>query len=127
MNKGTILLVLMSFLFVDTSFGQIMRIPVLVHHYLEHSKVHQESVIDFIIEHYTQDIQHDHDTHNDHANLPFKSADYILNLTLKIISPASSSNNDIAQITLDNTIRIGQESRYYFSYLNSIWQPPRRA
>lgn len=52
-----------------TEFTEIMRLPILVEHYLEHkSKVEKLSFVEFLTMHYETDVAHD-ETDN---SLPFK-------------------------------------------------------
>lgn len=122
-------LIAISFLFVfltaNTAFGQILRLPTLIHHFFEHLEEDNSSFFEYLIEHYADRINHPDTNHNDHKNLPFKTASsFTSNITIIfsestiLIPPFFSENRDVKTfaITLN---------KYLEGSLCSIWQPPQ--
>lgn len=110
---------------VNTSFGELLRLPTLIHHYFEHSELDNYNFIEFLCEHYTKQISHQDDKHHDHENLPFKNVN---NHTLQLFSIAQHSIYSIDHIFLDreNPPKIlFVNPPYSNTYLDNIWQPPR--
>jgi hypothetical protein len=109
-----------------TEFGQLLRLPLLVNHYLEHKKAHNElSIGDFILIHYSQ--QHQDGANEEDRQLPFKShlecaklfsiaAPFPNSLDL-IIPPTTLRNNDIPR----------ESAPLSAGVRNMIWQPPRHS
>src|SRR5690606_33774379 len=83
------------FLFIlltaNTAFGQLLRLPTLVHHYLEHVEWDNSTLFQFLSEHYATTINHPDDKHHDHEKLPFKAADLQVIQVVTIISHANFS------------------------------------
>lgn len=125
MKKGIIIFFLLSFLSANTAFGEVFKLPLLIHHYFEHSqKDSDNSIIDFLAKHYTEDINHQHnDDHHDHDKLPFKTinvhAVQIVYFPLLFID----FSRQIAEKELK--IPILQQQNYSNAYPSSIWQPPK--
>jgi len=58
-KKGIIIFFLLSFLSANTAFGEVLKLPLLIHHYFEHSQEDNDnSIIDFLAKHYIEDINH---------------------------------------------------------------------
>lgn len=126
MNKIIAISFLFVFLSANTELGQLLRLPVLVHHFLEHKEIDEtETLVNFIKVHYEKNINHPDDKHGDHQKLPFKSIEHsssvlaiVLPITKVVISeftPNEFADNKIYSI----------EENYSFSELKNIWQPPR--
>jgi len=114
------------FLSAYTAVGQILRLPTLVHHFLEHVEQENASLQTFLAEHYASQINHPDDIHNDHQNLPFKALDHqqisvvaLVNVPTTILFTTSPFPSVMVK-KADRT-----QSDFSKSYLNSIWQPPR--
>lgn len=118
------MLLLFSFLTADTSFGQFLRIPTLIHHYLEHVKWDNSTFYEFLCEHYAAKINHPDDKHHDHENLPFKTlnchATHVLNIAPQIWVLSEPNCRFVEE-------KIGVLRTQFCQnlYLNTIWQPPR--
>lgn len=126
MKKALVILFLFSFLSANTAFGEILKLPLLIHHYIEHSQEDNDnSVMDFLAKHYGKDINHHHDdSHHDHENLPFKTSN---THTVQMVSfqplLIQFSKKSSVEDKLKTPIR--QQQNYSNAYLNSIWQPPK--
>ena len=130
MRLAIIILLIFSIL---PETGQLLKIPSLLHHYLEHDHHHEEhsedSTSDFfsyVKDHYTQkDNTHNHPEHeDDHQDLPFKSCSCAHHLVMIF---ARGFDFFIA-----HTFYIKDKSSYFTvsddliaSPLFSIWQPPK--
>lgn len=126
MKKTIAISFLLIFLNTHTAFGQIMRFPVLIHHFLEHEKENKDlSFIKFLSQHYSTKINHPDNNHNDHEDLPFKSdhCQVIKVLTGDPIHLLSFSYSITEPDGTKNFIR--NQSYCSDAFLNSIWQPPR--
>jgi hypothetical protein len=75
LQKFIAISILSLFLFSSTELRQLVKIPALVSHFFSHEKDHEESVFDFLTEHYMGDSSgKSHHTSSDkqHGELPFK-------------------------------------------------------
>jgi hypothetical protein len=65
-------------LFSTTELGELLKLPVLVHHYFEHEEEHEHlSFIGFFKAHYAELHKAEGKHHNeDHQRLPFKGHDH---------------------------------------------------
>ncbi len=119
-------LFLVVFLFANTEMHQLLKLPVLVHHFIEHRHQNQEeSLIHFLLEHYNDRSSHCNDNHNDHNNLPFKTHDCATVHSTVIL-------NTISSFVIEEPIRISRQvailkDKLFVSstFLFNIWQPPK--
>jgi len=105
--------------------GQLLKLPILIHHYVEH---HDDddgiSLADFLHKHYGEENSHP-SPNNEHEKLPFKSHDLgFSQTTLVFQSPVGF------ELKRDNPvstkISIGYSEGFYSSsILSRIWQPPK--
>lgn len=103
-----------------------MRLPILVHHYLEHVKCdHNKSFADFLAAHYALKITHPDNKHHDHENLPFKSADCSASQVIPILPQNVNARPKMIFIDLDLKKAGYYQPNCSSSCLDSIWQPPR--
>lgn len=125
MQRCLSIFLLFIFISANTAFGEILRLPTLLHHYSEHVKWdHNDSFSKFIAEHYVLKINHPDDQHNDHQNIPFKS----LSATVfhVLIIPEHLTIIEVDLIAEQNNSPVIQYAQSYFrSFANGIWQPPR--
>lgn len=119
-----------SFLFVflcaNTELHQLLRIPVLVHHFFEHNQQEpDETFADFLNEHYSGQQNDSDNDHHEHDNLPFKSADCATaHVLLAFVSEAQFSITRQV-IFKDKISPIYNRAFYSSSVVNTIWQPPK--
>jgi hypothetical protein len=53
MKKVIAMFFLFSFLSANTAFGEVLKLPLLIHHYIEHTQEDNDnSIIDFLAKHY---------------------------------------------------------------------------
>ncbi len=118
-----------SFLFIfltaNTTFGQLLRLPTLVHHYLEHVEWDNSSLFEFLSEHYAKEINHPDDKHHDHENLPFKNIDCHTSQIVSIVPQPTFSISQIIPDTVETKKSIRKQQHYSNTFLDNIWQPPR--
>ena len=113
------------FLTAHTALGQLLRLPTLVHHYLEHVEWDNSTLLEFLCEHYAMKINHPDDKHHDHEKLPFKNLDFHTSQVMSIVPQATFSISQIIPDTVEIKKSIRKQQHYSNAYLNSIWQPPR--
>ena len=125
MKKVIAIFFLFSFLSANTAFGEVLKLPLLIHHYIEHTQEDNDhSIIVFLAKHYGKDIHHHHnDNHHDHDNLPFKTTNVHSLQIISFQSPNIEFSKNIAEKELK--IPVLQQQDYSNAYLNSIWQPPQ--
>jgi len=129
LKKIFTILLLSVYLFSTTAFGQLLKLPVLFHHYVDHVQEDKDfSFIDFLAKHYEGKINHRHRgiAQQEHKNLPFKSADNHFVQPVVII-PQFVGQNDISWWIPVSKKRNQDQQDYSTNYLNTIWQPPRES
>jgi hypothetical protein len=67
-------IILFIFLTANTAFGQMLRLPTLVHHYLEHVEWDNMTLFEFLSEHYAVNINHPDDKHHDHEKVTVQNS-----------------------------------------------------
>ena len=126
MKRLIALSLLFVFLGANTKLHQLLKLPVLIHHFLEHqTQEPNETIADFLVEHYSDTQNHSEPDHHNHDNLPFKTNDcataHVLiafenHISFSVPSPNSFKN--AGSPIYDGVI--------YFSVFHSIiWQPPK--
>lgn len=115
--------VMAMLLSANTFVGELLQLPVLIHHYSEHAEQDGMPFFKFLSIHYSSEINHPDDQHNDHNNLPFKS----------VHSPNSNITTTVPSLfDYSETISIGIVTKVFPCYkkhhsslfVNDIWQPP---
>lgn len=126
MKKAIAVFFLLVFLSMGSVFGQVLRVPILIHHYLEHVEWdNNPSFIDFLTTHYAKEINHPDDKHGDHGNLPFKSTDFA---ALQVVAVPPQVLSTIVRVPVsmtESTKAVYNQPDYSNSHLDRIWQPPR--
>lgn len=125
-------IIAISFIFIflcaNTEIGQLLKLPNLIHHFLEHHEHgddHTVSFIDFVKSHYNSNKQHsDKDKHDNHQNLPFKTINTNVNTVLAFENQAIFSFTKPISIPINNTVPFHREFYSSFAFAN-IWQPPK--
>lgn len=125
LKKLTAISFLLIFLFANTEIRQLLKLPVLIHHYLEH---HDDdggvSFADFLHKHYNEENSHP-STNNEHEKLPFKSHDLgFTQTTLVFQSPVGFELQTDKPASTKEKISYS-EVFYSSSILSRIWQPPK--
>jgi hypothetical protein len=127
MKKHLILfLVSIVYLITTTEFKQLLKLPVLVKHFIEHNqKFNQISVLDYIIIHYSEEIINDGDSERD-MQLPFKSSSHTMAKTFTATTPRIRVQiMPIAEPLSDEKITILNQTGTLKGYFFRIWNPPQ--
>jgi hypothetical protein len=119
-------LLLLIFSLSGTEFGQLLRLPLLVNHYLEHKIEHSDlSIGDFLLIHYSQ--QHQDGANEEDRQLPFKSHLECAKL-FSIASPFPNSVNLLIPLTPEGSMNMPSASTPLSAGVRTmIWQPPRHS
>jgi hypothetical protein len=124
LKKLIAILSLFIFLCANTELNQLLKLPILVHHLIDHhNQEPDETFMDFVNEHYSD--QQSHSENKDHNNLPFKTTDCsITHSTLAFVNliPFSISQTIVFHA---KTPPIYSNLFYSTSVINNIWQPPK--
>jgi hypothetical protein len=121
LRKASTILFLSIYMLSATEISQVFKLPKLI----EHVRVHQLSLWEFLSMHYGQGNVFDTD-YNEDMKLPFKtenntvaltgSAYYPLLFTVSIVVPTEFTEKNTYFIT---------EQFILSNYLSNIWQPPK--
>jgi hypothetical protein len=125
MKKITSIVLILLLLFETSGLKELVKMPLLIHHYFEHKATHpSDNFLGFIAKHYTgsQKSESAHDKKTDNQ-LPFKSADCFQTH----VSAFIVSEHQVLPVVFD--IKLKQYTVYPESALVSrpfdIWQPPK--
>ncbi len=126
MNKLIAISLLIVFLCVNTELHQLLRLPVLIHHFLDHSNQEPEiSFVEFLNEHYSSNQKHSDNSHKDHDKLPFKTLD-CSNAHVALAFVNHSEFSIPTPTTFYDKISSSYYSVIYSStVIRNIWQPPK--
>ena len=127
MKRTIAISLLFVFLSANTELHQLLKLPILLHHFLEHhDQDHQESFADLLMEHYSDTPNHSGNDHHGHDNLPFKTNDcatmhnstvaYIHQHHFSLCQPMIVSDN----ISVSSKVEFSSSA-----FLRNIWQPPK--
>lgn len=125
-KKIAAIFLLVLFLCANSELHQLLKLPTLVEHYLEHKEKNPScSVFSFLKDHYSAQSNHDKNSDGEHHNLPFKTNDCTAGHTILALE-----NNRSYTLRVVNSFPVKikivyQESDYSSATLNSIWQPPK--
>ncbi len=120
--KFLISFILFIYVFVSTPLLELVKLPQLYTHYIEHKKEnHQLSFAGFLCLHYGDEAH----AENHHNGLPLKSCNYIYVLILEMPANVIAVKWQEIQKKIYTPLCYIYESRYIFQYLDAIWQPPR--
>jgi hypothetical protein len=126
LKKAICILFLGTFLFSSTELRQLLKLPLLIQHYVEHKEQNKDiSLWAFLSMHYEEAGKVDIDYSKD-QQLPFKSHDGFSGATLGSFVPTafySLVEKTFKQETVTHIV----SNEYFISsvYLSSIWQPPK--
>ncbi|MDI1233072.1 MAG: hypothetical protein PSX81_02190 [bacterium] len=126
MKKTTVILLLFAITFSNTELHQLLKIPQLVSHFVQHKKVDSQiSFIDFLTMHYNDSENEISD--KQHDNLPFKSHCTIVfhSIIAEVVNTGNSIEID-SFFLIKGTINY-KEAFYTSRLTESIWQPPKFA
>lgn len=113
------------FLCANTEMGQLLKLPVLIHHYLEHQDDDDGiSFAKFLHKHYNEENSHS-SPNNEHEKLPFKSHDLGFSQSVLVLQPPFSFEFR-AETPVSAKQKLSFSEGFYLSSISSrIWQPPK--
>lgn len=113
------------FLYANTELHQLLKLPVLVHHYLDH---HEEgnsaSFVGFLYDHYNSEKSQSDNDHHDHQNLPFKTDCANVHTSLAYTGHQQYSFQHTPPVSVKVNV-VYNEVIYFSTSLSNIWQPPK--
>lgn len=115
-----VILLLLLVLSVQTPFGQLLKLPLLVEHFIKHRHQNGLSVIAFLQQHYASDHR-DADWPED-AKLPFKNITF--NTVVYTVNPSVIQSNQFISFHHKEKILI-PENYASQQYPGSIFHPPQ--
>lgn len=122
-KKRVTLLLLFAYLMGATPLGEIVKLPVLLGHYLEHSPDGSLSFTEFLKIHY--DENQPHHAHESHGDLPFKSYSSLV-ITDLVHPPSIAIQAFRTSLCLERSDNFSASVYTYSSkFQTAIWQPPR--
>lgn len=119
-------ILIIVYLFSATEANQLLKLPLLFSHFVEHQKQDPSmSFGEFLYHHYAIDHADDGDTATDNK-LPFKSHDHCHSFVFPISIFNTIQFSQIKTIIIEKkNILFSSSSSIISAYLSSIWQPPR--
>jgi len=110
----------------NTEAHELLKLPLLVKHYIDHKKQNETiSPVDFLINHYILVDDGDGDTTED-MQLPFKSNNTCNNVTSIGFVPFTDFQLVVKPVSAENNSYNTYSTDFISSaYLSSIWQPPK--
>jgi hypothetical protein len=128
LRKTIVISLLLVFLCANTEIGQLLKLPNLVHHFLEHEKEHDAdhdiSFVEFITIHYSDKRHHHGKDKQDHQSLPFKTINQNTN-TLLAFQKTESFLFQKNRITAETTLVAFTQQLYNSGVFVNIWLPPK--
>ena len=130
MKKLLALFFLSFYLLSTTELAQLLKVPVLVVHFLEHKDHdHTISFVDFIGHHYKGDHLLDHPLDDDYEQdikLPFMVHSSVLSVDFVVTNPLRFEAKK-RKVPIVNRLktRPTDDSLIEFNFQSSIWQPPK--
>lgn len=121
MKRFSVISLLLFYLVSFTEFREVLRLPILIEHYVEHkSQVAEMSFFEFLVMHYKTDVAHD-DTD---MSLPFKDCGHSFSASMVLLAAQKISLSDPLETPT---------SGFQFFYLQhepkliaaDIFQPPK--
>lgn len=119
--------IILLHLFTTTIAGELLRLPLLIHHYFEHDENDEhESVIHFLKEHYVElhKVINQHHA-DDHKHLPFKTNYKAYLASSVLIVPRAFVSSDLIAFNTTSLVVSANELSVYSHFLADIWQPPK--
>jgi len=120
MKKAATIFLLVLMVSIQTPFGQLFKLPLLVEHYIKHQKQDSVSLIPFLVDHYASDHQ-DADLPED-EQLPFKNI-MLYSIGYAILTPIVQANV-AAPLPTEKKI-VFPDTCNPQQHLASIFHPPR--
>jgi hypothetical protein len=120
----TFILILQGYLFSFTELRELLKLPILLEHYIEHNSADKSiSFADFLSMHYLQVQDNDGDDEQD-RNLPFKSCHNSHTTTFALSCTHQNIQLKPHEIIIHKNYYSHQEL-FLTNFHPSIWQPPK--
>ncbi|MEO6962387.1 MAG: hypothetical protein ABIY90_10480 [Puia sp.] len=121
------ILFILLYSFSNTELAELVKLPVLIHHYLDHKKEHKDlTFFDFLKSHYASIHKAGSKAHEDHhSRLPFKNHDHNLLTGNTSIVPRVYAFLELPVYCETSSVSSMNEIAYHSHFLADIWQPPR--
>ena len=124
MQRVIAIIFLFSFLFSGTEMHELLKIPHLLSHYVEHAQESKEiSLINFLKEHYNGAENSHHDTHKDKGCLPFQGKEHVNPMNTLILN--STTIIVFQKVKSPEKKVISFPKNFISSFNGSVWQPPK--
>jgi len=126
LKKIVAISLLSVYLLSTTELYQLLKLPLLVHHYVEHKQENKDlSLWGFLSMHYAHGIVKDSDYDKD-MKLPFKTHDGCTNSTISVFT-AHHFSSGISKPVINEakSFPVYLEEFAASSFLSNIWQPPK--
>jgi hypothetical protein len=116
---------LFIYLFSTTEFSQLLKMPLLVEHFIEHRKENSHLTLgQFLYMHYSKGDVYDADYTKD-MKLPFKTHDNCVASIINVYLPSQKVVITKPVQFIENQHFNTQETFLQSTFLSNIWQPPR--
>ncbi|MEO8117247.1 MAG: hypothetical protein ABI653_06315 [Bacteroidota bacterium] len=125
MKKFFAILFLFLYLFSTTELSQLLKMPLLVQHFMEHREMNSEITFwQFLNMHYaTGDVKNTE--HEKDTQLPFKAHDNCVASISNVYLPTQKISITKPVRILENKHFKTPEQFLLSTFLSNIWQPPR--
>ena len=126
LKKLFIIFVLSIYVVSLTEVHQLIKLPLLVQHFIEHKEKDTElSLWQFLNMHYAQTDDHDGDAEKD-MKLPFKSHDGCIGSLIVAFVPSNFEGIVEKPFYVTSNVYLTYTDKFIQpAYLSSIWQPPK--
>lgn len=123
MTKLVSFFLITVFLCANTSIGQLLKVPNLIEHYIEHkNEVDTNSFVEFIKLHYSKNSQNNE---KEHQNLPFKTFEN----TAHVLFVFTCLNFQflLKKVFFETNKSFFYKNSFKSNLFTSIWLPPKIA
>ncbi len=125
MKRWLAILLLGTYLCSATELHQLLKLPALVGHYMEHAEADNDETFPcFLADHYLSGEHHDADEDHDH-NLPFSCHHDCTSHSLQVASPTPFGEVVYNVPSSPTEPHALDASSYSFLLSRDVWQPPK--
>ncbi len=125
-KKAISIFFLAIYLLSTTQLGELLKLPILVHHFVEHKTENKNlSFLAFLEIHYAHGSPHDADYDKD-MKLPFKTISHSNIASISFCTPIPNfKHNPIVYFQSNKQQFSAYSFTYSSAFLSSIWEPPK--